>query len=421
MYGKTASDSINSYLSLLNEEQKNVLYELAVLKKNGFNTNQFWLKHKNEFPKFDDKVRDELARQVFVNSQVVYSPPKDSAIQFWMQTQLLTNWMFYLSAFIAICALVALFKRYWSLLIQFLINRLAPLFKFLFSPVLLTYELLLIGAACIFYGCIIEEFVLRTVIIHLGLFLLWSQSTAIFTKEYWVKKYVYEIENNFWGSDPWETIKTISFPAVIVTLALLYVLFKVPEDIFYNYEIVISGIAAIYALPFWRSLEKYIYPVLFPFTADNNRDRSINSLGACTIVAVVVVVVLAFQLNPVFNNIIAALVSLLILSFLILSCKINHKYSFRNYCYLQFVTVVFLLVVLFYSYFVRLNEMIWFSLIAASMFIIIKYLEVFSFFSDWKRGRAWAWKLMGLAGLLWLMGKGILYVSEMLFIATPTL
>ncbi|MBS7252775.1 hypothetical protein KHA98_02280 [Flavobacterium branchiicola] len=422
MYGKTVSDSVNNHLSLLNDKQKTVLYELAVLKKNSVNADEFWLKHKNEFPKFDNKVRDELASQVFVNSQVVYSPPKNSAIQFWMQTQLLTNWMFYLSAFIAICALLALFKRYWSLLIQFLINRLAPLFKFLFSPVLLTYELLLIGAACVFYGCLIEDFVLRTVIVHLGLFLLWSQSTAIFTKEYWVKKYVYEIENNFWGSDPWETIKTISFPAVVVTLALLFVLYKVPQDIFYNYEIVISSIAAIYALPFWRSLEKYIYPVLFPFSAaDDNRDRSINSLGACMVIAIIVSVTLAFQLNPVFNNIISALVSLLMLSFLIISSKINHKRSFRNYCYLQFITIVFLLAALAYGYFVRLNEIIWFSIIGTSLFILIKYMEIFSFFSDWKRGRAWAWKLMGLAGLLWLMGKGILYVSEMLFITTSTL
>lgn len=419
VYGKTVSDSIANHISLLNDKQKSILYEFEVLKKNGFDAAPFWLKNKNQFPQFNENVRDELAKQIFANSHVIYSPPKDSAIQFWMQTQLLSNWMFYLSAFIAVCALIALFKRYWGMLIQFLINRLAPLLKFLFSPVLLTYELLLIGAACVFYGCVIDEFVMRTVIIHLGLFLLWSQSTAVFTKEYWVKKYVYEIENNFWGSDPWETVKTISFPAVIVTLALFYVLYKVPEDIFYNYEIVLSGIAAIYALPFWRSLEKYIYPVLFPFVKDDNRDRSINSLGACTVIALIAFIALAWQFNPVFNNIISALVSLLMLSFLILSCRINHKYSYRNYYYMQFVTVVFLLSVLIYSYSFRLNEIIWFSLIGGSIFIIIKYMEIFSFFSDWKRGKAWAWKLMGLAGLLWLLGKCVLYASQILFIVTP--
>ncbi|WP_242410221.1 hypothetical protein [Flavobacterium sp. Root901] len=163
-YGKPVSDSINSNLSSLNDEQKSVLYELAVLKKNGFNPDQFWLKHKNEFPKLGDKVRDELALQVYANSKVLYTAPKNSTIQFWMQTQLLTNWMFYLSAFIAICAIIALFKKYWNLLINFLIKHLAPLFRFLFSPVLLTYELLLISVICIFYGCTVEEFVLRTVI-----------------------------------------------------------------------------------------------------------------------------------------------------------------------------------------------------------------------------------------------------------------
>ncbi|WP_239452991.1 hypothetical protein [Flavobacterium tistrianum] len=414
-YGKVVTDSVAIHLSALNNKQKNVLYEFEVLKKNGFNTDKFWNAHKNEFPSLSNNLRDELAREVFLNSDIIYTPQKDSAVQLWMQTQLLTNWMFYLSAFVAICAVVALFKRYWNLIIEFIVRHIAPVLKILFSPVLLTLELLLIGAACIIYGCMVEEFVLRTVIIHLGLFLLWSQSTALFTKEYWIKKYVYEIENNFWGKNSWETIKTICFPAFIVTIALLYVLYKVPADVFYNYEVVLSGIAAIYALPFWRSLEKYIYPILFPFYKEDFRDRSINSLAACTVVAVVVTIVFAWQESLVFYNIISALISLLILSFLILSLKMNHKHSSRNYYFIQFVTFFFLCSVFIYGFYLHLNEVIWFAIIGSTLFIIIKYMEVFSFFSDWKRGRGWAWKLLGLALLLWLMGKGILYLSAQIF------
>ena len=414
-YGKVVSDSVAIHLSVLSNKQKNVLYEFEVLNKNGFNTNKFWNAHKNELPDLSNNLRDELAKEIFLNSDIVYTPQKDSAVQLWMQTQLLTNWMFYLSAFIAICAVIALFKKYWSLLIRFLVNHLAPIVRILFSPVLLTLELLLIGAACVIYGCIVEEFVLRTVIIHLGLFLLWSQSTALFTKEYWIKKYAYEIENNFWGKDSWETIKTICFPAFIVTIALLYVLYKVPADIFYNYEVVLSGIAAVYALPFWRSLEKYIYPVLFPFYKEDDRDRSVNSLAACTVVAVIVAIVLALQENLIFYNIISALIGLLILSFLILSLKMNHKYSFRNYYFIQLVTLLFFSAVFMYGFYLHLNEVIWFTIIGSTLFIILKYMEAFSFFSDWKRGRGWAWKLLGLALLLWLMGKGILYFSKVLF------
>ncbi len=414
-YGKVVSDSVAIHLSVLSNKQKNVLYEFEVLKKNGFNTNKFWNAHKNELPDLSNNLRDELAKEIFLNSDIVYTPQKDSAVQLWMQTQLLANWMFYLSAFIAICAVIALFKKYWSLLIQFLVNHLAPIVRILFSPVLLTLELLLIGAACVIYGCIVEEFVLRTVIIHLGLFLLWSQSTALFTKEYWIKKYVYEIENNFWGKDSWETIKTICFPAFIITLALLYVLYKVPADIFYNYEVVLSGIATVYALPFWRSLEKYIYPVLFPFYKEDDRDRSINSLAACTVVAVIVTIVFALQENLIFYNIISALIGLLILSFLILSLKMNHKYSFRNYYFIQLVTLLFFSAVFMYGFYLHLNEVIWFTIIGSTLFIILKYMEAFSFFSDWKRGRGWAWKLLGLALLLWLMGKGILFVSKQIF------
>ncbi|WP_427872028.1 hypothetical protein [Flavobacterium sp. MMS24-S5] len=201
-YANTPSENIVSHLSTLNEKQKKTLYEFEVLKKNGFKTDQFWEENKKLFPEFDSKTRDELAQQIFENSKVIYEPQKNSRVQIWMQTQLFTNWMFYLSAFIAICAVIALFKKYWSLWIGFLLKRLEPVLRYLFSPLLLTLELLIVGLACIFYAVSVEDFVVRTVIIHLGLFLLWSQSTALFTREYWVKKYVFQIGSNFWGKIP---------------------------------------------------------------------------------------------------------------------------------------------------------------------------------------------------------------------------
>ena len=243
----------------------------------------------------------------------------------------------------------------------------------------------------------IDEFVLRTVVIHIGLFLLWSQSTALFTKEYWVKKYVFEIENKFWGTNKWETIKTICLPAIIITLALVYVLYKVPVDVLYNYEIVVSGIAAFCALPFWRSLEKYLYPVLMPFKDDLYRPRSINSLGACTVMAVVIDGILILQWNAVFYNIIAALISLLLLSFLILSSKMNFRYSYKNYYYLQFVSCSFSCGCFF----------IWFSYSLKRNYLGFinrnKYIYCYKIFGDsniffsWKRSRTSAWGFLGMA------------------------
>ena len=295
-----------------------------------------------------------------------------------------------------------------------MIKHLAPLFRFLFSRLLLTYELLIVGVLCVYYGVSIGEFVLRTVVIHVGLCFLWSQSTAIFTREYFIKKYIFKIENNFWAESPWEAVKTICLPAFCLTLALLYVLNKVSKDTFYNYEIVLSGIATIYALPFWRTLEKYLYPVLFPFKNDK-RERGINSLGGCTVIAAVATLGLVCQNNSILYNVISALISLLILSFLILSSKMNYRYDFRNYYYLQFVTVLFLSLAFLYGFNNHLNEIVWLSLIGTSVYVVVKYFEIFSFFSDWKRSNAWAWKLLGTAILLWLLAKGILYVSKILW------
>jgi hypothetical protein len=162
-------------------------------------------------------------------------------------------------------------------------------------------------------------------------------------------------------------------------------------------------------------LEKFIYPILFPFKNEGYRDRSINSLGACTVVAVVLTLVLILQWNAIFYNVIAAFISLEICSFLILSLKMNHKHSFRNYYFIQFVTFLFLSAVFLYGFYFGLNEVIWFVIIGSTLFVIIKYMEAFSFFSNWKRGKGWAWKLLGLAALFWLLGKGILFLSKQIF------
>ncbi|MEP6805029.1 MAG: hypothetical protein ABI892_10950 [Flavobacterium sp.] len=399
----------------LNENQKKILYEFAVLQKSGSSANVYWQQHKNQFSAINDTVRNQLANEIYNNSKVVYTPAKDSAVSLWMQTQSLTNWMLYLAAFIAICAIIGLLRNYWGLLIDILIRQFAPIFRLLFSAILLTYELFLIGAACIFFGCYIEEMTLRTVVIHTGLFLLWSQSTAIFTRKYLVKRYIFEIKNNFWGSNSWETVKTICLPAIIVTVALLYVLYKVPADTVYNYEIVVFVMAVICALPFWRILEKYISPILIPFK-DDNIERSIYSLAACTIIALIIDGFLIGQHNPVFSYVIIALNSMLIISFLLLSLKHNFKYNYKNYYYLQFITIAFLSFTLYYSFYVHSGEMVWASLIGISVYIIIKYWEIPTFFISWKRSRLSAWGFLGMAVLLWILAKGILYVSGILYV-----
>lgn len=398
----------------LNDTQKKILYEFAVVQKGGSDANVYWQQHQNQFGAINDSVRNQLANEIYTNSHVVYIPVKDSAVHLWMQTQSLTNWMLYLAAFIAICAIIGLLRNYWGLLINILIKQFAPLFRLMFSAILLTYELLLIGIACIVGGCFIEEMALRTVVIHTGLFLLWSQSTALFTRKYLVSKYIFEIKNNFWGSDKWETVKTICLPAILVTGALLFVLYKIPADVLYNYEIVVSVMAAICALPFWRTLEKYISPILIPYK-DTYIERSVYSLAACIVIALFIDGFLISQHKPVFSYVIIALTSLLILSFLLVSLKDNFKHNYKNYYYLQLITFLFLSFSLFYSFYRNSAEMIWASLIGMSIYIVIKYWEIPTFFISWKKSKTVTWGFLGMALLLWILAKGILYVSEMLY------
>lgn len=401
---------------LLNEAQKKVLYEFAVLQNNGVDGELYWLKHKSEFPAFDNHVRDALAKEIFMNSQLLYIPAKNSSIELWMQAQSLTSWMLYLATFIAVCAVIALMRNYWGLIIKILIRQFQPLFKVLFSEVLLTYELLLIGVACVFMTCKVDDMVLRTVLAHLGIFLVWSQSTALFTKEYLVKGYIHEIRDNFWENNKWKVIKTICFPAIIVTFAILFILYKVPQDKLYYYEVVITSLVAVYALPIWRPFEKYIYPVLIPYK-DPRIERSIYSLATCTVLVLLVDAVFLYQSSEVLSYFITALTSLLTASFLILSLKVNYKHNYKNYIYLQFVTVLFLLSVLICSFYIQSVEMIWVGLIGLCVFVIVKYWEVVMHYFSWnRRAGKWAWSYLGMAVLLWLLAKGILFLLNCYYI-----
>ncbi|RZJ54900.1 MAG: hypothetical protein EOO44_03365 [Flavobacterium sp.] len=407
--------SVPAEIVKLNDSQKKILYEFAVLQKNSTDANAYWLKNKNQFPAFDDNVRDKLVNEVFVNSQLLYTPAKDSSIQLWAQSQSLTTWMLYLAAFIAICAIMGLMRNYWSLLIDVIIKRFVPIFRLLFSPVLLTYELLIGGIFCIYGGCLIEDFFIRTVVIHIGIFLVWSQVTAIITKEYLVKKYIFEIKDNYWKNDKWQVLITICFPALVVTALLLYVLYKIPEDVIYNYEIVLSSLCTIYALPFWRHVEKYIYPVLIPFK-DDKVERAFDSLATCTVLALIGDGVFIYLQNPLFSYIIIALTTLLIISLAILSLKENYKNNYKNYYYLNLVTIAFFVCILMYSFSARIGELIWVSLIGVSVFIIIKYWEILTFFFNWKSKNRLTWGFLGMAVLLWILAKSILYISRELYV-----
>lgn len=409
MYAGNDPKNATSQIVLLNEAQKKVLFEFAVLQNNGANGELYWLKHKSQFPSFNNNERDALAKEIFENSHIMYAPVKNSSIELWMQAQSLTNWMLYLAAFIAVCAVIALMRNYWSLIIKILIKQFQPLFKVLFSQVLLTYELLLIGIASVFIASNVDDMVLRTVFAHLGFFLIWSQSTALFTKEYLVRGYIYEIRDNFWENNTWKVIKTICFPAIIVTFAILFMLCKVPQDKLYYYEVVITSLVAVYALPIWRSLEKYIYPVLIPFK-DPRVERSIHSLATCTVLVLLVDAVFLYQSHEGLSYFVTALTSLLVASFLILSLKVNYKYNYKNYIYLQFVAVLFLLSSLVYSFYIQSVEMIWVGITGLCVFIIIKYWEIVMHYLSWnRRASKWAWSCLGMAVLLWLLAKGILF------------
>ena len=409
-FAKAAPDSTVMILSSLNTSQKTCLYQMAVLQQFGSNADagRFWSQHQSSFPAMSNNLRDSLSKEVFQHAQIQYAHAHNAAAKEWMQTQTLTIWITYLAILIALLAIVRLIYVYWNTIILFLIKQFRPVFRILFSTILLTYELLFAGIGCVIAGTRISDIAISAILIHTGIFISWGQLTALFTKEYLLADYFKVVGNIIRHNQKEKIFTALFFPAAIISILFLYVIYKLSDNNWYQYELTITTILAIYSLPFVRWMEPHLSFILLPFNSNTSANKT--RVAHYTVLLFCIWRIVVYFLPAHFANCRTVLTALLILALLITSSKEKNYSALNNYIYLQVITLTMLCCLLLTARHTTLSEPVWLTLTGLTLFVVIKYWEIPTLFKHWRwsKNNVW-WGLLGMAALLWLISKGIKY------------
>ncbi len=405
LYAQT--DSLASVITSLSASQKTILYQYAFLQHHaGAGQAAAYLQQNQAvLPGMSSALCNTVAEEIFVHSRLLYTPEKRSAIRMWMQAQTFTRWMLYLAAFIATLAVLRILYVYWDKITAFLIRQFAPLFRLLFSRFLLTIELLIIGLGCVVAGSYITDLVARTAVLHSGIFLTWSQCTALFTKEYLLADYSRQVGNTIrWGNRK-EVFRTVFFPAGIVFAALVYIIYRVPGDSWYYYEAAIAALAAMYAIPFIKQLEYRLAPLLLPF--QKNETEKQRRLAHYTMFTFILWLPAAGWLPGLLQPCAQCLLVLVNIALFVVSAKEQNRHNRANYAYLQAVTLAFIALVFLKGYRAGSGILVWQGVISTNIFLVIKYWELpaLLFRWQWRKQNFW-WGLLGMAALPWLLAQG---------------
>ncbi|MEX6691152.1 hypothetical protein QTN47_26825 [Danxiaibacter flavus] len=409
-FTKPAPDSTTMILSSLNTSQKTSLYQLAVLQQSGADAEaqRFWSQHQSSYPSMSNNLRDAILKEIFQHAKIIYVHSENAAVREWLQTQTLINWITYLAIMVAILAIIRLIYVYWNPIILFLIKQFRPLFRILFSTILLTYELLLAGITCVIAGTHIPDIAISTVIVHIGIFIAWGQLTALFTSEYLLADYFKVVRNIIRYNQKERIFTTLFFPVIITSALLLYVINKLPYNNWYYYELVMTTLLAIYSLPFVRWIEPRLSFVLLAFNrAVSENKRRIAHYTALLFFLWSIAMLFPDDYFPIYRTTISAL---LMLGLLITSLKEKNDSRPGCYIYLQVVTLTMLCCLLLASRHITSPNPLWLNLTGCTLFLVIKYWEIPTLFKHWQwnKNNAW-WGLLGMAALLWLISKCIQY------------
>lgn len=406
------TDSTTTVIVQLSASQKTILYNYALLQQHASTTQAeaYLQQHKATLPDLSTELCNRVAKEIIAHTQLLYTPEKASPVRLWMETQTFTEWMLYLAIFLVILALFRIFYIYRHPIRDFLIRQFAPVFRLLFSRFLVTIELLIIGAGCIAGGIYLTEMALRTIVVQTGIFLIWTQCTALFTKEYMAVDYYRYVNSTLKANNISKIFSTIFIPAIITLFAIVYAMYRLPADDWYYWEAVVVGLVAIYTLPFVKKLEYFFsWPLLFLYK-ENDIPRHAKPLAHYTVFTFLVCLLAAAFLPEWLKPCSACLYVLVIILLLIISTVYNDYKNKPAFIYLQFVTAAYIVFVLWKGSHLDSESMVWQAIISINLFIVIKYWQIPVVFwkMNWKRNRGW-WGMLGMGAVLWLLAQGTQY------------
>ncbi|NSL86334.1 hypothetical protein ECE50_005815 [Chitinophaga sp. Mgbs1] len=386
-------------LSVLTSRQQAILYQYATLQRYSSVAvaDSFWQQYRAELPPVSREDAGTLAQELLANTEIRYRAKQPSRLQALRGVFTASRLLIGLSGLIAAWALLQLLGRYWTNIRNWLIRHLAPLFYRLFSPRMLTWELLLLGLAAVYTGVWIQDTALRTVVIHCGLFVVWAQLTAIATRRYLVKQYLDAVMECLDGRvPPAAAFREICLPAAAAAGCMAWVIYRC-QDEWYAYEIAVPLLIALFAMPpvTWR--QGLLSRLLLPFGGNIRASgRRLATYTAAALAAWGVLICFA----AVFPQPLATVGILVAAMLLYLSVEEVTRCGRRNYIWLQLVTVIWCCAMLLAGTRFSIPLMAWTALGALLCYVLIKYWEIPVLLGySWKRRKAWG--MLGMALIIW--------------------
>lgn len=397
----TATDAaLAKTLESLTPGQRTILYQYGTLRAyaDTIQAAHFLQQHQPELPSITRQQAGLLATELLSNTELVYTMKHPSRLQALRGVFTASRLLLGLAALVGAYALITLLGKYIPGLLKWVIKYFSPAFRWLFSPRMLTWELFTLGVAGVYFGPQIPDLVIRTIIIHVGLFLIWAQLTAVFTAKDLIRHYKTEVMYTFTNVDkPLKAFTSVSVPAILTSLAILWVI-RVCPDSWYRYEVVVPAMIAVFTLPPLRSTETLLSRLTFPFSHNTIRVKD-QRLGAYVVITLGVWI--AMLLLPVMlMESLLVLTVFLTVALLLLSIEDLTNCGMKNYVWLQLLTLGFLCAVVLAGSQLGMLLLSWTGLGGILIYILIKYWEVPAILGwNWKNKKAWG--ALGMALLIW--------------------
>lgn len=387
-------------LAALNAEQRTLLYQYGTLNTwaSPAEADSFWRVHQPALGAITPEQGKVLATELLNNITLTYTIKKPSRLQALRGVFTASRLLLGLAALVAAFAAVQLIGRYLPGAWQWLRRHFYPLFRRLFSPKMLSWELLAVALPAIYFGPLIPDLVIRTIVIHVGLVLLWTQLTAILTRRYFAKQYTRIILESFEDyNTPLEAFLYVSVPALLTSAVVWYVM-QVCPDAWYPYEVIVPAMVGVFTLPPLRRTEKALSRLLFPFT--HERLRTKDQRAAAYVVISLLVWAALLMLPILLPEALLVLSIFLAGALLLVSIADVTRSRGKNYIWLQLLTLGFLFAVVMAGSQLGLLLLTWTGMGGLLLYVLIKYWEVPVLLGwSWKNKKAWG--ALGMALLIW--------------------
>lgn len=402
-YAQTRDYDLAQTLSGLSVSQKKLLYQYGTLQTYAGQpvADSFWQQHMPMLKGVNHEEAGILAKELLTNTELVYKVKQPSRLQALRGVFTASRMLIALAGLIAAYSLLQLLSRYWSRIYGWLYSKLYRLFRRLFSPRMLTWELLLLSVAGIYWGGLIGDEMLRTVVLQVSVFTLWAQLTAVATRQDLIKRYLEHVADHLERrSTTKEAIIEVGLPALGATLALGWLMFRVPED-WYAYEVMVPGMVALFTLPPVIYLHKVLKRLVLPFPVESQRaDKLLAVYTAATLLLWVVLV----SLPAVLPEILIATSAVLACMLLPMSIEEVTRCGTKNYIWLQVLTVGWLCACVLAGGQRTIPLLNWIGLGGLLLYVIVKYWEVPVLLGySWKNRKALG--SLGMAVLIWAVAS----------------